>query len=101
MNNLLVGGSAIQLKKDLGSPNAIQGFVATGITVGAKLPTSLVTTYLFNPIQKSVQISIASLTQTEVWINALGIWKKATLWVNIGGTWKESSPYINIGGIWK
>lgn len=101
MNNLLVGGAAIQLKRDLGTPNVVQGFVTTGITRGATLASPLPTNYVFNAIEGSVQFILDVISGTVVWIKISGVWKQATPWIKVSGLWKQATAFIKESGTWK
>lgn len=104
MNNLLFGGSPVLFTRDTGTPGTVQGFVNSGVTIGATLASALPTSYIFNAIQRSMEIVLDSLSGTEVWVNiGGGVWKQGVPWINIGGgIWKEGTGFINIGsGVWK
>lgn len=96
---LTFDGGEVIMKRDLGSPGMIQGFVSEEIVVN-KNDTPLATNFFFQT-QKFVQFSLASLENTQVWIKVAGVWRQAKAWIKVAGVWKEATPWIKISGNWR
>ena len=96
---LTFNGGEVIMRRDLGSPNSVQGFITDQITLGAN-DTQLQTEFLFQSTE-SVQLSLLELLNTIVWLKVSGVWKQTTPFIKISGVWKEATPFIKIGGSWR
>ena len=96
---LTFDGGEVIMKRDLGSPNSVQGFVSNEITLGAN-ENQLETNILFQSTE-FVQFQLLEIINTIVWLKVSGVWKQTTPYIKVGGIWKEATPYIKIGGTWR
>lgn len=97
---LTFGGGEALLVRDVGSSNAVQGFVSRESVV-IKNITALATSFIFQLIEYIQFALTAAPTGTIAWVNVAGVWKQTTKWLNVGGTWKDSTAFYNDSGTWK
>lgn len=90
-----IGGGSIQLVRDLGIPNSVQGFRTAEQTIGPKLSVPLFGNYLLFTGDGASQTA----RNIEIWLNVAGVWRILTVWLNVGdGIWKIVTFYLNVGG---
>ena len=99
--SLLAGGASAQLVRDIGSPNAVQGFRAGGALHGAKLSSALSTTVLFQAGNAAAQVTRAVVATTQLFLKVGGVWKAGTLWLKVAGVWKQGTLFHKVAGVWK
>jgi hypothetical protein len=99
--NLTVGGSSIQIVRDVGTPNAVSNFIATGKVTGPRLSVALPFYFIFSAAQKSINLQKFTASANIFWVKISGVWKQAVAYIKIAGVWKTATPYVNVAGIWK
>ena len=99
--NLTAGRSLVQFARDIGSPNAVQNFIADGEVQGVKSSSGLPFNYIFQAAQRSTQFAYFIVVGNQFWIKISGAWKTGTMFVKVAGVWKPTTPHIKIGGVWK
>lgn len=100
---LLAGGAPAQLVRDIGTPGAVQGFLADGEIEGARLAAPLPFTAIFQAGDGSAQVTQTVLppASSQFYIKVAGVWKTATAFIKVSGVWKVADPYIKDAGVWK
>lgn len=100
-NGFNIGGASIQLKRDVGTANAVQGFRTSEITQGPRLTSSLSTVYKFFAADGVAQLSQVAALVNRFWKNISGVWKVTVSDINISNVYKNATPRINISNLWK
>jgi hypothetical protein len=95
---LTAGGGDMVIRRDLGTPIAVQGFRAESITYGGRLSTPQ---FGYVRMQVGDGSSQSYSPATTLWLNVLGVWKQVTTWLNVSGVWKIIAWFINVSGVWK
>lgn len=99
--SLNAGGGPAQLVRNVGSPNSVQGFLATGPISGPRLASALSAVVKMLGADGAAQISAAAAAAVTVWLKVGGLWKQTTPFIKVSGTWKQATPNIKVAGIWK
>jgi hypothetical protein len=98
---LTFGGSSVQLSRDTGTTNSVQGFITDTVTNGGKLSSPLETTHIFYANTAAVQYSIIALARTEL-LKVLGSYRVIIDRLKkIDGIWVSFVRLIKINGEWK
>lgn len=100
-NGFNIGGAPMQLKRDAGTANAVQGFRTSEITQGPRLTSSLSTVYRFFAADGVAQLSQVAALVNRFWKNIFGIWEVTEANINISDVYKNATPRINISDVWK
>lgn len=100
-NGFNIGGSGIQIKRDLGTPAPVNGFRTEHKTIGAKLLAPIISTVRFLAGGGSVRTAFNGVMNVAVWIKHNGVWKLADVWLNVSGVWKQITVYLKVNGVWK
>jgi hypothetical protein len=94
---LTFGGNSVQLVRDKGTANVVQGFQTNEVTI-CKNNVALTTTFIFQAFE---YVQIPLNLGTIVWIKVSGIWKTTTVFIKVSGVWKQATTFIKISGIWR
>jgi hypothetical protein len=93
-----IGGGAMIIQRDLGTPTPVQGFRTDTITYGGRLS---IPQFGYVRMQVGDGSSQSRSPATTLWLNVLGVWKQVTTWINVSGVWKTATWFINVAGVWK